>query len=74
MNRPVTLYEILLVKSSASKDKIKKHYHKMNLLTHPDAVGEEEFIKTIKRASQTLTNDAAWESYNILMRQIRLMS
>ena len=38
MNRPATLYEILLVKiSKESKDQIKKHYHKMSLLTHPDA-------------------------------------
>ena len=46
LNRPATLYEILLVKCS-SKDQIKKHYHKMSLLTHPDASGDEEFFKTI---------------------------
>ena len=47
MDRPATLYEILLVKSSASKDQNKKHYHKMSLLTNPDAGGDEEFFKTI---------------------------
>ena len=64
LNRPATLYEILLVKSSASKDQIKKHYHKMSLLTHPDAGGDEEFFKTINRAYQILMNDGAREAYN----------
>ena len=50
LNWPATLYEILLVKNSASKDHIKKHYHKMSLLTHPDAGGDEEFFKTINGA------------------------
>ena len=57
MNQPATLYEILLVKSS--KDQIKKHYHRMSLLTYPDAVGDKEFFKTINWAYQSLTNDAA---------------
>ena len=64
LNWPATLYEILLVKSSASKDQIKKHYHKMSLLTHPDAGGDEEFFKTINRAYQILMNDGAREPYN----------
>ena len=64
MNRPATLYEILLVKSSASKDQIKKHYHKMSLLTHPDAGGDKDFFKTINRAYQILMNDGAREAYN----------
>ena len=64
MNRPATLYEILLVKSSASKYQIKKHYHKMSLLTHTDAGGDEEFFKTINRAYQILMNDGAREAYN----------
>ena len=64
LNQPATLYEILLVKSSASKDQIKKHYHKMSLLTHPDAGGDEEFFKTINRAYQILMNDGAPEAYN----------
>ena len=62
LNRPATLYEILLVKSSASKDQIKKHYHKMSLLTHSDAGGDEEFFKTINRAYQILMNDGAREA------------
>ena len=64
LNRPATLYEILLVKSSASTDQIKKHYYKMSLLTHPDAGGDEEFFKTINRAYQILMNDGAREAYN----------
>ena len=67
MNWPATLYEILLVKSSASKDQIKKHYHKMSLLTQPDACGDKEFFETINRAYQILTNDAA--TYLDLTRQ-----
>ena len=65
MNRAATLYEILLVKSSASKDQIKKHYHKMSLLTHTDAVGNEEFFETINWTYQILTNDAAREVHNV---------
>ena len=62
MNLPASLYEILLVKSSASEEQIKKHYHKMNLLTQPDA-GEDELFKTMKRLYQILINDAAREAY-----------
>ena len=65
MNRPATLYEIWMVKSFASKNQIKKHYHKMSLLTHPDAAGDKEFFKTINGTYQILTNDAAREAYNI---------
>ena len=65
MNPPATLYEILLAKSSASKDQIKKHYHKASLLTHIDAGGDEEIFKTINRANQILTNDAGRVAYNI---------
>ena len=45
MNRSATLYEILLVKRSASKDEIKKHYQKMSLLTHPDAGGDNKIFQ-----------------------------
>ena len=61
INRSVMLDEILLVKNFVSKDQIKKHYHKMGLLTHPDAGGNEEFFKTINQAYQILTNDAVQE-------------
>ena len=64
LNRPATLYKILLVKSYASKDQIKKHYHKMSLLTHSDAGGYEEFFKIINRAYQLLMHDGAREAYN----------
>ena len=66
MNRPAMLCGILLIKSSASKDQIKKHYHKMRLFTHPDAGGDKEIFKNINRVYQILTNDAAREAYNIL--------
>ena len=65
MNQPATLYDILLMKKSASKDQTKKHYHKMSLLTHPDAGGDDKFLKTINRAYQIPTNDAARQAYNI---------
>ena len=52
-------------KISASKDQFKKHYLKMSLLTHPDAGADEGFFKTMNRAYQILTNDAAREAYNI---------
>ena len=64
MNRPATLYEILFVKSSASKDQVQKLYHKMSLLTKP-AGGDEEFFETINQAYQILTNDLAQEAYNL---------
>ena len=66
MNRPKTLYEILLVKIFDSKDQIKKHYHKMSLLIRTlISGGDEEIFKTINRAYQILINDAAREAYNI---------
>ena len=64
LSRPATMHEMLLVKSSASKYQIKRHYHKMSLLAHPDAGGDEEFLKTINRAYQILMNDGAREAYN----------
>ena len=64
MNRPATLYEVFLVKSSASKDQIKKPHHKMSLLKHPYAGGDKEFFKIINRTKQILTNDAVQEAYN----------
>ena len=51
-------------KSSASKDHIKKYYHKMSLLTHPDAGGDKKKFKTINWANQIMTNDPAREAYN----------
>ena len=45
--RHALLYEIFLVKSSASKDQIKKHYHKMSLLTHPMVVETKSFSKPV---------------------------
>ena len=63
MSRPKTLYEILLVKISDSKDQIRKHYHKMSLLKRTLISGEdEEIFKTINWAYQILTNDAAREA------------
>ena len=47
LNRPTTLYEILLLKSSASKDQVKKHYHKMSLLTHPMLVEMRSFARPL---------------------------
>ena len=55
MQRPATLFEILLVKSSASKEQMQKHYHKMGLLTHIDAGVDGEFFKTISRAFQSFS-------------------
>ena len=57
-----------MVKSSASEGQIKKDKFKYEsrLLTHPDACGDEGFFKTIDRAYQILTNDAARERYNVL--------
>ena len=52
-------------KISASEDQIREHCHKMRLLTHPDAGGDEEFFKTINQGYQILTNDTARELYNI---------
>ena len=65
MNRPAMLYVILSVKSSASKKQIKKHYHKISLLTHPEAGGDKKFFKTVNRAYQVLINDALQEAYSI---------
>ena len=65
MNWPATIYEISLVKCSASKDQIKNNYHRTSLLTHPDAGGDEKFFKTVKRAYHILKLDAAREVHNI---------
>ena len=73
MNQSATLYEILVVRNSASKKQIKKHYQKMSLLTHPDAGVDEEFFMTINGAFQILTNDAAREAYilNLKGKKVR---
>ena len=61
-----TLYQILLLKSSASKDRIKKPCHKISLLMHPEAGGDEKSFKNINWAYQILTNDAARETHNTI--------
>ena len=63
-NRPATLYETLMVKSSASGDQIKLHYHKRSLLTYPD-IGNETLFKIINQAYQFQTNDKERDAYNI---------
>ena len=66
MNRPATLYEILLVKVLNQKiSSGNEPYHKMSPLKHPDAGGVEVFFNTINWAYQILKNDAAQEAYNI---------
>ena len=45
-----TLYQIVLLKNSISKEEIKKNYHNISLLTQIDAPGVKEFCKTINRA------------------------
>ena len=59
MNRPALLYEMLLVNISASKDQIKKLYHKMSLLTKPGAGAEKEFFRLINQAFHFRIHDAA---------------
>ena len=39
----------------------------MRLLTQPDAGGAKEFLMTINRSYEILTNDAARKAYNIFV-------
>ena len=49
---------------------IKKHYHKVKLLTQPHAGREEELFKIIIFAYQILVYDAAQEVYKIFLEKI----
>ena len=49
-NRHSTLYEILLGTNFAYMEQVGKHYYKMNLQTHLDAVGDDNFFRAIIRA------------------------
>ena len=60
-------YDILGVKFTASKDEIKKAYHKQALIYHPDKNREsnaEDRFRTIKEAYAVLVDDHKRELYD----------
>lgn len=67
----VSLYEILQVPPTATKDEIKKAYKSMALKTHPDRVPPEEKTRAeaafqkINAAYEVLSNDAARREYDM---------
>lgn len=60
-------YEILGLETSASLSEIKRAYHKLSLLLHPDKVtGDEKAFMKLSKAYQALTDDESrknWEKY-----------
>ncbi|MBR6298439.1 MAG: DnaJ domain-containing protein [Candidatus Gastranaerophilales bacterium] len=62
-------YEILNVKSTSSKEEIKKQYKKLVRMYHPDVNSSpeaEEIFKNITRASEVLLDDEKRKKYDLL--------
>ena len=60
-------FEILGIEAGASKSEIKKAYHRLSLIYHPDKeTGDEKRFMKISKAYAALTDEAArknWEEY-----------
>jgi len=57
-------YDILGVKKSATKDEIKKAFHKLAHKHHPDKGGDEVKFKEVSEAYQTLSDDTKRKQYD----------
>lgn len=57
-------YQILGVSKSATKDEIKKAFHKLAHQHHPDKGGEEAKFKEINEAYQTLSDESKRQQYD----------
>ncbi|MCH8319197.1 MAG: DnaJ domain-containing protein, partial [Bacteroidetes bacterium] len=72
MNKKPTLYEILGVAKSTSKDEIKAAYKKLALKYHPDKNPDnpayEEHFKKVNEAYQTLSDDKSKAVYDSKLR------
>lgn len=60
----MTLYEILGVENTATKEEIKKAYRKKSNIHHPDKGGDNDMFITIKNAYNVLRNDEKREKYD----------
>ena len=60
-------FEILGIPSTASKSEVKKAYHRLSIILHPDKeTGDEKAFVKLTKAYQALTDDEArknWERY-----------
>lgn len=59
-----TPYEVLGVPADASKEAVKLAYRKRARQTHPDTGGDREEFALVKRAYDTLTDDARRQRYD----------
>ncbi len=70
-----TFYEILEVTEDASKDKIKKQYHKLVRKYHPDIAkglaDANEMFLAINEAYRTLKDDSLREAYDFGLKEAR---
>ena len=59
-----SFYKILGVKKNASSKDIKKAYHKLAVLHHPDKGGDQDKFKEITKAFETLSDDNKRRNYD----------
>ena len=62
----MSLYEKLSVNKTANQDEIKKAYHKLSKVLHPDKGGDPEKFKEIVRASEILSDEQKRKLYDEL--------
>ena len=75
MESETNFYEILEVAENASKDKIKKQYHKLVRKYHPDIAkglaDANEMFLAINEAYRTLKDDSLREAYDFGLKEAR---
>lgn len=58
-------YDVLGIKRDASTKEVKKAYHKMALLWHPDRSGDHERFKEINEAYEVLSDSEKRQAYDL---------
>jgi DnaJ family protein A protein 2 len=61
----MSLYEKLSVDKTANQDEIKKAYHKLSKVLHPDKGGDPEKFKEIQHAYEVLSDDEKRQMYDM---------